>query len=153
MKFDRSNKFDFCYYGQVNSLRLKSSVASKWASEHLGGGGTIYFAGDGTSSWWCYHYACKSANWRDQNPGACCPTTTITPTDAVGATNLGFASLYRPHRVPRKNGRTPWTSSWGRGARRRSSLWGWKGFPPIAASWNRVPAGEQRALESHQWQF
>ena len=29
MKFDRSDKFDFCYYGQVNSLRLKSSVASK----------------------------------------------------------------------------------------------------------------------------
>ena len=37
MKFDRSNKFDFCYYGQANSLRLKSSVASKWASEHLWG--------------------------------------------------------------------------------------------------------------------
>ena len=46
MKFDRSNKFDFCYYGQVNSLRLKSSVASKWASKHLWG--NIYFAGDGT---------------------------------------------------------------------------------------------------------
>ena len=43
MKFDRNNKFDFCYYGQVNSLRLKSSVASKWAS-----GGFIYFAGDGS---------------------------------------------------------------------------------------------------------
>ena len=27
IKFDRSNKFDFCYYGQVNSLRLNSSVA------------------------------------------------------------------------------------------------------------------------------
>ena len=25
MKFDRSNKFDLCYYGQVNSLRIKSS--------------------------------------------------------------------------------------------------------------------------------
>ena len=35
VKFDRSNKFDFCYYGQVNSLRLKSSAASKWASKHL----------------------------------------------------------------------------------------------------------------------
>ena len=23
MKFDRSNKFDFCYYGQVNSLWLE----------------------------------------------------------------------------------------------------------------------------------
>ena len=45
MKFDRSNKFDFCYYGQVNSLRLKSSVASKWAVNTFGG--TIYFAGDG----------------------------------------------------------------------------------------------------------
>ena len=33
MKFDRSNKFDLCYYGQVNSLRLKSSVVSKWAYE------------------------------------------------------------------------------------------------------------------------
>ena len=32
MKFDRSNKFDFCYYGQVNSLRLKSSVASEWCN-------------------------------------------------------------------------------------------------------------------------
>ena len=26
MKFDRSNKFDFCYYGQVNSLRLTKFV-------------------------------------------------------------------------------------------------------------------------------
>ena len=31
MKFDRSNKFNFCYYGQVNTY---------W--------GNIYFAGDGT---------------------------------------------------------------------------------------------------------
>ena len=45
MKFDRSNKFDLSYYGQVNSLRLKLSVASKWASEHLWG--IIYFASDG----------------------------------------------------------------------------------------------------------
>ena len=30
MKFDRSNKSDFCYYGQVNTF-----------------GGNIYFAGDG----------------------------------------------------------------------------------------------------------
>ena len=40
MKFNHSNKFDLCYYGQVNSLRLKllkSSVASKWASKHLWG--------------------------------------------------------------------------------------------------------------------
>ena len=47
MKFDRSNTFDLCYYGQVNSLRLKSSVASKLASKHLWGG-NIYFSGDGT---------------------------------------------------------------------------------------------------------
>ena len=47
MKFDRSNKFDLCYYGQVNSLRLKSSVVSKWASEQVGG--DIYFAGDCTA--------------------------------------------------------------------------------------------------------
>ena len=46
MKFDRSNKFGLCYYGQVNSLLLKSSVSSKWASKHLCGG-NIYFAGDG----------------------------------------------------------------------------------------------------------
>ena len=48
MKFDISNKFDLCYYGQVNSLQLQSSVAlaSKWASKHLWG--TIFFAGDGT---------------------------------------------------------------------------------------------------------
>ena len=32
MKFDRSNKFDFCYYGQVNTF-----------------GSTIYFAGEGTN--------------------------------------------------------------------------------------------------------
>ena len=37
MKFDHSNKFDLCYYGQVNSLRLKSSVASKWAGKHFCG--------------------------------------------------------------------------------------------------------------------
>ena len=34
MKFDRNNEFDFCYW-QVNSLRIKSSVASKWASKQL----------------------------------------------------------------------------------------------------------------------
>ena len=34
---NESNKFDLCYYGQVNSLRLKSSVASKWAIKHLWG--------------------------------------------------------------------------------------------------------------------
>ena len=45
MKFDCSNKFDFSYYEQVNSLQLKSIVASKWASKHLWG--NIYFAGDG----------------------------------------------------------------------------------------------------------
>ena len=43
MKFDRSNKFDLCYYGQVNSLRLKSSVVNTF-------GGIIYFAGDGSTS-------------------------------------------------------------------------------------------------------
>ena len=43
--FDRSNKFDLCYYGQVNSMRLKLSVASKCASIHFWG--YIYFAGDG----------------------------------------------------------------------------------------------------------
>ena len=31
MKFDRSNKFDLCYYGKVSTI-----------------GGNIYFAGDGT---------------------------------------------------------------------------------------------------------
>ena len=30
------------YYGQVNSLQLRSNVASKWASKHLWG--IIYFA-------------------------------------------------------------------------------------------------------------
>ena len=34
-KLDRSNKFDLCYYGQVNSRQLKSSVASKATSKHL----------------------------------------------------------------------------------------------------------------------
>ena len=33
------------YYVQVNSLRLKSNVASKWESKHLWS--TIYFAVDG----------------------------------------------------------------------------------------------------------
>ena len=47
MKFDRSNKFDFCYYGRVKSLQLKSRVASKWASKNTFGG-IIYFAGDST---------------------------------------------------------------------------------------------------------
>ena len=37
MEFVRSNKFDICYYGQVYSLWVKSSVASKWASEHFYG--------------------------------------------------------------------------------------------------------------------
>ena len=34
-KFDHSNKFDLFYYEQVNSLLLKSSLASKWASKQL----------------------------------------------------------------------------------------------------------------------
>ena len=46
MKFDSSDKFDLCYYGQINSLRLKSSVASKWQANTYGG--NIYFAVDGT---------------------------------------------------------------------------------------------------------
>ena len=46
MKFDRSNKFDLCYYGQVNSLRLKSTVDSKWQVNTFGS--TIYSAGDGS---------------------------------------------------------------------------------------------------------
>ena len=37
MKFDRSNKFDLCYYGQANSLLLKSRAASKWVRKHLWG--------------------------------------------------------------------------------------------------------------------
>ena len=36
------NKITICYYAQINSLELKSSVASKTF------GGTIYFAADGT---------------------------------------------------------------------------------------------------------
>ena len=48
MKFDCSNKFDLCYYGQVNSLQVKSSEASKWASKQLYEHVNIYFAGDGT---------------------------------------------------------------------------------------------------------
>ena len=35
MKFDRNNKSDLCYYGQVNLLRIQSSVASKMPSRHL----------------------------------------------------------------------------------------------------------------------
>ena len=42
------NNLWLCYYGQGNSLRLKSSVASILASTHFGG--TIYFAVDGTIS-------------------------------------------------------------------------------------------------------
>ena len=42
MKFNRSNKFGICYYGQVNLLRLKLSVALKKASKHFWG--NIYFA-------------------------------------------------------------------------------------------------------------
>ena len=50
MKLYCSNKFDLCYYGQVNSLRLNSrrvnGVASKWANKPYGG--VNYFASDGT---------------------------------------------------------------------------------------------------------
>ena len=46
MKFDRSNKFDFYYYGQVNSLQVKLNVASN--EEVSTFGGNIYFAGEGT---------------------------------------------------------------------------------------------------------
>ena len=40
------NNLWLCYCGQVNSVRLKTSLSSKWASKHLLG--IIYFAGDGT---------------------------------------------------------------------------------------------------------
>ena len=34
--FHRNNKKnDLCYYWQLNSLKLKSSVASEWESKHL----------------------------------------------------------------------------------------------------------------------
>ena len=46
--FDCNNKFDMYYYGQVNSLRLKSSLASKWQVNTSGD--TIYFAVDSTYS-------------------------------------------------------------------------------------------------------
>ena len=42
------NNITMIYYVQVNSLRLKSNVAWKWASKHLWG--AIYFAVDGTWS-------------------------------------------------------------------------------------------------------
>ena len=48
MKFDRSNKFDLCYYGQVNLLQLKSSVASKLVSI-ITFGGNINFPRNCTS--------------------------------------------------------------------------------------------------------
>ena len=57
--FDRINKFDLYYYGQINSQRVKSSEALKWASKHLflvGGGGNIYFAGDGTHHIYLTYY-------------------------------------------------------------------------------------------------
>ena len=47
MKFDRSNKFVLCYYGQVNLLLLISSVALKWVNTYIPIP-EIYFAGDGT---------------------------------------------------------------------------------------------------------
>ena len=48
MKFDCSNKFDFCYYGQVNSLAMTKIDCSFEMGRYLNTfGGTIYFAGDG----------------------------------------------------------------------------------------------------------
>ena len=46
MEFDRGKIFNLCYYGQVNSLRQKSSAALKWARKTFGS--NIYFAGNGT---------------------------------------------------------------------------------------------------------
>ena len=48
MKFDRSNKFDLCYYGQVNSLRLNQAYQAYGQVNTNWGGGNIYFAGDGS---------------------------------------------------------------------------------------------------------
>ena len=45
------------YYVQVNSMRIKSNLASKWASKHLWG--TIYFAVDGT--FYIYVYIINSS--------------------------------------------------------------------------------------------
>ena len=44
MKFDHSNKFDLCYYGQVKSQLLRSSVASKWANRLFLGVTFIFLA-------------------------------------------------------------------------------------------------------------
>ena len=55
IKFDRCNKFEFCYYGQVNSLRLKSSGASKWASKHLWGVSSILLAMVQTKTHYLHH--------------------------------------------------------------------------------------------------
>ena len=55
------NKFDLCYYEQVNSLRLKSRLASKWTSIHLGG--TIYFG------WLCYIHTNLTEEMK-KNPGS-----------------------------------------------------------------------------------
>ena len=46
MKFDRSNKFDLCYYGQVNLLRLNQVWIRNGQVNTFEG--NIYFAGDGT---------------------------------------------------------------------------------------------------------
>ena len=54
MKLDHSYKFDLCYYGQVNSPQLKSSVTPKSAYKHLWG--NIDFAGDSTQWYICYLY-------------------------------------------------------------------------------------------------
>ena len=48
MKFDRSNKFDLCCHGQVNSLLLKSSLASKWTRKD-----TLF----GSINFACIHYS------------------------------------------------------------------------------------------------
>ena len=48
MKFDRSNKFDLCCYGQVNSLLLRSSGLVNTL------GGNIYFAVVGIKEDWRY---------------------------------------------------------------------------------------------------
>ena len=46
MKFDRSNKFDFCYYGQV--IRYGWNRVYLRNGQVIISGGNIYFAGDGT---------------------------------------------------------------------------------------------------------
>ena len=91
------NNITISYYVQVNSLRLKSNVASKWVSKNLWG--TIYFAIDGTKTYFFILSKNLISLFEEMSKTTCFQEARITK---IGL--LGYASVFPM--LPQYCGRT-----------------------------------------------